>query len=829
MTRYYSVFARAWFTLLLVSAPSGVARAQTAPAERERSMLSSEITAQALEDLPGSSNLYQVLETIQADLISDRMDTGGLGMGQPARIGAHGSSWTQTMFRVGDVNVTDPSGNGSPMFMPGVMEWQRVDVYTGLMPADVNAPGLAITLTPRRPSKTWTRRIEGFFAPSPLVAGRSIAVPAGSDPATAWMAAPPPIERIQRWQDASLMLSGPLSGRTGILFAANAGSSRRFERYDPSSLGASIQSAFAHIVFAPKAGDELRIVVAGQRTSYAYPHHVAFGQPEATLRAASGIGIATYERRRPDGSSWRGFASWQARNRHAHIEPTTTFVMDRLRQGPVNELLQPGNGTEQTFAVGGRLDPPGFSRLGREHRAQLGVEARIGVASSMPSFTGRIGELVNGLPARAWDFTGTGTPSSWRATTLAAFATDRLQLLPRVVADLGLRFEHAGGSAAGADQGIAWNDLFPRAGLRWDITRVLGLAAFAGYGRYGWALPLNWLAYGDPNAPSGAVYRWTGAGSRSRVLPSDVGPLVARVGPGTGGDPGFSAIDPQLKRPHSDEVTFGFEARPGARTVMRLTASARRDSNIVGLVNTAVPESSYGVTYVHDDGYEEISQELPGYNRSPATFGLDRFLLANGQRFDPADETTHVGIDITGQTQTERFYLLLGATAGRAEGLAGNRGFQPNENDYGVIGEVLANPNARVYAQGRDFTERGYTLKVAAAYAFPWDLHVGTAARYQDGEHFTRNVIFEALNQGPEAVRAFRNGRTRFTFVMTIDTRVRKGFRIGGRRIEAILDAYNLFNQQIQVEEYDVSSPVWRRTTAVQPPRVVHLGLRLDF
>jgi hypothetical protein len=39
-----------------------------------------------------------------------------------------------------------------------------------------------------------------------------------------------------------------------------------------------------------------------------------------------------------------------------------------------------------------------------------------------------------------------------------------------------------------------------------------------------------------------------------------------------------------------------------------------------------------------------------------------------------------------------------------------------------------------------------------------------------------------------------------------------------------IFDAYNMFNQQIQVEEYDVSSPIWRRTTAVQPPRVIHLG-----
>lgn len=818
-----------------MAAPFGAsAHAQTSsppPAERERSMLSSEITTQALEDLPGSSNLYQLLETIQSDLISDRMDTGGLGMGQPAKIGAHGSSWTQTMFRIGDVNITDPTGNGSPMFMPGVMEWERVDIYTGLMPIDVNAPGLAIRLTPKRPSKTWTRSVEGFFAPPGLIAGRSLVIPPPAERATAFITAPPPIERINSWQDGSLMISGPLSDRMGILFAANAGKSTRFERYDPATLSANIQSAFTHIVFTPNANDEIRLVASGQRTSYAYPHHVAFEQPESTLREASGVGIATYDRRRPDGSSWTGFASWQVRNRHAHIEPTTTFVMDRLRQGPVNELLSPGNGTEQNFIVGGRLNPLPFQRIGRQHRAELGVSASIGLASSQPSFNGLIGELIDGVPARAWAFRSPGESSKWRSLNLSAYAGDHIQLLSRVVADVGLRFEHVGGSAADAENGVAWNDLFPRAGIRWDITDVLGISAFAGYGRYGWSLPLKWLAYGDPNAPTGDMFRWTGATSASRVLPQDIGALVARVGPGSGGNPAFSTIDPNLKRPHSDEMTFGFEGRPGRRTVARLTASVRRDRNIAGLVNTAVPESSYAVTYIHDDGYEEVPQDLPGYNRLPATFGLDQYELTNPQwrGIDVDDETTHVGVDITGQTQTDHFFLLFGATAGRAEGLAGNRGFTPNENDYGVIGEVLTNPNARTYAQGRDFTERGYTIKVAGAYEFPWDLHVGFAARYQDGLHFTRNVIFDGFNQGPEAVRAFRNGRTRFTFVMTVDTRLRKGFMIAGHRVDAIVDAYNLFNQQIQVEEYDVSSPIWRRTTAVQPPRVVHLGVRVAF
>jgi hypothetical protein len=223
----------------------------------------------------------------------------------------------------------------------------------------------------------------------------------------------------------------------------------------------------------------------GQRTSYAYPHRLALEQPESTQRDASGIGLATYERRHDDGSSWRGFASWQLRNTHVHLDPTSSVVMERLTQGPVNELLIPGNGTDQRAEIGMKMFPLPFERLGMRHIAEAGASLSYGRASTDPGFTGVVGELINGIPARAWQYTGTGEEMKWHSLNLSAYAGDRLQPLSNVVVDLGLRFEHQGGSAADAAQGISWNDLFPRASLRWDITHFMGLSAFAGYGRYG--------------------------------------------------------------------------------------------------------------------------------------------------------------------------------------------------------------------------------------------------------------------------------------------------------------------------------------------------------
>ena len=102
-------------------------------------------------------------------------------------------------------------------------------------------------------------------------------------------------------------------------------------------------------------------------------------------------------------------------------------------------------------------------------------------------------------------------------------------------------------------------------------------------------------------------------------------------------------------------------------------------------------------------------------------------------------------------------------------------------------------------------------------------------ARYQDGQPFSRLVVVPTLNQGAEGVQAYPNAGSRYTFVGTLDLRLQKGIRAGGTRVDAIVDAYNLFTRNNSVEEDIVTSPAFRTPIAIQPPRSVHFGLRLTF
>ena len=146
-----------------------------------------------------------------------------------------------------------------------------------------------------------------------------------------------------------------------------------------------------------------------------------------------------------------------------------------------------------------------------------------------------------------------------------------------------------------------------------------------------------------------------------------------------------------------------------------------------------------------------------------------------------------------------------------------------------MLGEVFADPNANTFAKARVFTERGYTLHASGVYQFARDIRLGMAARYQDGQHFARMVVAPDLNQGADLVRAFGNGETRFTFTGTVDTRLQKGFVAPGLSHRRALDVFNLLNLAYEVEEVTVSGPTSRQTSAIQPPRSLHVGLRVGF
>ena len=515
------------FVIMLAAAImfSASAQAQTSlssdrPAVGEGPPLGSTLTFDLLRDLPTSDNLFSILETTQAEVISDRFSGGGLNFGTSARVGAFGSSWTQTIYRIGDVDVTDGGAAGAPLFFPEVAWWERVSLASGLMPADLSAPGATISLEPRKPSGTWTREAElsSSFGDGLTAHGGSLAVP---------------IATAAGWNHASVVASGPIvANRLGLFFAGSwTGTSQR-ERGGSTRLDANVGSAFAHLLFTPKEREEISVVGILQRDDRPEASRQLFAVPAPSRRDFSGHVQATWARRGDNDRGWRGFISFTQRSSTSTAARLIDPIVDRVAAAsgsvpPVQDLVDIGDRTDRRLTLGGRFAVrPG----GGAHALHLGADVT-GIGSSIaPGFEGLIGETVDGVPARLWDnFAGT-SGARRAARTLAAYAEDRIEVSPRLTVSGALRYEWLGGNAENAASRVRWNTLLPHADVQWLVMKRFNVRAFGGYARAAYTLPVDALAWGDPGAPVAAVSPWTGPSTgRNPFVPA--GPAVL-WGPG---------------------------------------------------------------------------------------------------------------------------------------------------------------------------------------------------------------------------------------------------------------------------------------------------------
>ena len=98
-----------------------------------------------LQDLPAGSNIFSLIESAEAEVTTDRFNSGGLNAGEPERASAFLASWSQTRYSIGDALISSPI-DGTPMVFPELALWEVMDV-------SATTGGLSIGLTPRKPAK----------------------------------------------------------------------------------------------------------------------------------------------------------------------------------------------------------------------------------------------------------------------------------------------------------------------------------------------------------------------------------------------------------------------------------------------------------------------------------------------------------------------------------------------------------------------------------------------------------------------------------------------------------------------------------------------------
>jgi hypothetical protein len=774
--------------------------------DRFRNGQGTDLRTPYLRNLPGNDNVWSLIETAAPFLISDRVDAGGLGVARSGLVGVRGASWTSMSLAFGDVDVRHPDRGGALPIAPDLNAVEAVSISSGLAPVNISTGGAAITLVPRRPGTIRRGAIQARFAGPRTV---SLNARPGA----------PSIARLDSYKNVGLEYGGPIVGRARAFVSAASTETRHEDRDLPVRLAGRARSLFTHVVANPTPHDEVRVVANVQALTRPFDGRAQFRQRDVAEEATFAQLQATWDRQNVRGMRQLFSLTYQRGSFAPEIGTPAGGTIDRFTDGPMPAPAAAS--TSGRWELRFELDPPSLHALGVDHSLQFG--ARLG-RSSMSSHVlaaPTVAELVYGLPARVWVNVAPSTGSASHASDLAVYVADRVALAGSLSVSAGVRVDLAAGSAAGAMDGISWSTVSPRTSFRWAPKH---LAVIGGYSRYHPQLSLDLLAFGDPGEPWAQVHRWTDANGNRAFEASELGTLIAR----SGRNREIAAIDSSLRSPYIDEWALGVERRLG-RSMLRGTAILRRERALLGSLNTGVPVSSYRELKILDQGENwhgaEDDRLLSIYDRLPGSFGLDRFLLTNPERVDGR----YKGVELEWAYSGSRLHMLVGAMAYQTHMMGGNRGFRVAENDQGILGERFESPNAASYSLGSVFFDRSYVLKWSTSYDAPHDLHFGVVGRYMDGQPFSRLVLAPDLAQGPELVPAYRTGRTRFTFLATIDVRLEKGLTLGRRRAAFTLDVFNLTNRSNEFEEDTISGPNFRRTTAVEPPRTLRFGVRFDF
>ncbi len=604
----------------------------------------------ALELLPESGGVYGLIERSDPLVVTELIEGGG-AYPEPQRLSASGASWTQTSYRFGEADVTDPDRTGFAMIYPNLDTLQAVSVITAGQPADGYGSGTSVMLVPRTPASSWQRSVEfhgsppAFQSVNPLPAAASIA-------------------RLRAATGASFVASGPVSDRLGILLAGALARSTRLERERLSPLESRAETLSAHLVYKATARDDLRVFAQGDRLSFPVAGRAALVDPALPQQNRSMLLSATWSRNERVGLAWTANVTFA----HASASPALSGTpvvetMERLRDGPVYELASASSSRRRRTSLSWRGDPGAVRWLGSRHLPEIGASVSwTGVTRDAPGAS-LIGELVDGQPARAWQYTTDGDRSRWGGLELALWATNEIPITSRVDIDLGLRASTTAASRNGEGVDIPWRALSPSVSGTWRILPNDRLTFLAGYARYAARLPLNYLSFGDPHGLAGSVHRWNDVNGDRRLQADEVGLTVAATGPCCA-EGRLNTIADDLHPPPTTEVRFWLQTRLTDHLVLRLGGTDRREFRLIQPINAASVPGNFSLTHVEDPGLNQLRPEddqlLPIFNRLPLSFGTDSYVLQNVDENSARDH----GVDLVLERPFDgRWGTLIGATA----------------------------------------------------------------------------------------------------------------------------------------------------------------------
>lgn len=776
-----------------------------------------------IERLPSANSVWSLVENQDFSATTNRIDIGGLWETSPALFSARGgSSWTQNSYLLNGLDVSDPYWTGLPLFIPDYFSLECIQMSNAAHPVQALHPGGAFVLVPREGTPDFRGGFSGYYSDKNMTSSNITPLLVNEGMTES--------HSIDKLSDFNLHLSGPL-GRPELQFFVSVTTqsiSRNIADYDRENqsrlfsglLNVRYQTPRSTLkllwtgqgVTNPAEGAARRIPFVSTTRQYQSSDVVQLlldSNPRQGRSYSLGLSLARVGR---DKEFQKGAAG-----------PYKLQIFQNIPSGSAPEAGRDSRSHLTLFAEGKSFFTNG---LKADHLLQYGIQAQYSSASSRMD----VGEnkhlyFYDGRPIEVAFF---NTPLEHResAVQVNAFAQDTITLPGLFSVSLGLN----AGWSYGRNRmtHILWFHFSPRLGLNFPLSSHKTSFVRISTARYYFTLPLNYLSYGNPDAPGRLVYAWNDENGDLNYQDDERGVLLRREGPL------YSGIDPNIKRPFTDEFTVSLIHDFGSGWFFTLAGFLRETRNLVETINTGVLPGDYRPVSFYDEGDDRFPGTpddliLMVYDQNEETLGHDFYLLTNPDASSRISK--YQGMDLTlikKYSQKFLFFLAFTATYAVATTSPGNSEW---ENDDGVIGLLYDNPNAAINARGRPHFDRAYTGRIGIGFPAPFGTRLGAIVKYYDGQPFARKIIVMGLNQGPFYIQAHPRGVSRYEYNMTVDVRLEKEFKWNKGTLRIIIDGFNIFNRNLATAENEWTGPEFplRFATEIQSPRVFRIGLNYEF
>jgi hypothetical protein len=516
------------------------------------------------------------------------------------------------------------------------------------------------------------------------------------------------------------------------------------------------------------------------------------------------------------------------------VQPTDIAVRDSVRNTRINAAETQSLNPNHRYQANASLNYFADNLLGGSHDFKVGTQLSWERMAYDRIRNGDVLlELVDGVATRAF-LTNTPINSDHRLDTWGAFAQDRWAL-GRATINVGLRIDGVKGylpaqsSPAGTYVGardFAKRDVFdfspnvaPRIGFTYDLLGNGRTAVKAYYGRFYNQFGSELAESSNQNALASLQVPWTDPNNNLRLDPGEL-----NLSTFTGFTAGlFPPIDPDARRPHSDEFNVGVDHQLMPNLAVSASYHRRQHRDGLTILDLARPTDAYTAQSRTYNDPERGSQTITVYGLSSALVTQRNRLITNDERLRSDYDGVTLGVN---KRMSNGWQMLAGVTLQSHEGFAHSGTF----TDPGTTTD-FNNPN---YQLGRAdsvvFTDIPWAFTLSGSYQLPYQVMVSGKYTASDGSPLNRTLSVSGLPQGTETVWVQPRGDDRTEVVNKfLDIRLAKRFTVGVARLEGNFDVFNLLNANHVTGQVEAIGSTIGRPNRILTPRIIRFGITARF